>query len=68
MDLRRQVEHLSPQLADEIFLGKSIKKYFEPEPVSGFEGGWFEGKIESVDRDLRDNNGVLHNGVMFLIS
>lgn len=68
MDLPRQVEHLSKQLADEIFLGKSVKKYFEPVPVIGFEGGWFEGKIESVDRDIRDNNGVVHQGLLFLVS
>jgi hypothetical protein len=47
-----QAQALDLRSAKAVFVGLDVRKFFPP--ASDFKGGWFNGKVASVDRNLRD--------------
>ena len=61
------VARLGPKQAESVFLRAAVNKEFEPDPETGFEGGWFKGQVVRVDRGLTDpDSGEVH-ALLFLL-
>lgn len=63
-----RIEALSVKNASAVFEKQRIKKFFDRDDERGFEGGWFEGTIDKVEKNLIDQNtGQLYKGLLFHI-
>jgi hypothetical protein len=67
-ELLKNVDELNEKQATQVFVKQHVRRYFEAVPDQGFEGGWFEGKICKVDKNLKHpETGAVHKGFLFLI-